>query len=102
MSHIDKQATIDAIRQKAKEELVDVNHYVRSGVQLTMAVVMGMPEVDVPDRKVGKWIPVTNGRGGHECSLCHSYAPSFQTGNEWLTDYCPTCGARMEGCDERV
>lgn len=50
-----------------------------------------------PERKRGKWIPVTNGRGGHECSLCHSYAPSFQTGNEWLTDYCPNCGADMRG-----
>ena len=49
MGSIDKQATIDAIRQKAKEELVDVNHYVRSGVQLAMAVVMGMPEQ--------RWIP---------------------------------------------
>ena len=95
MSHIDKQATIDAIRQKAKEELVDVNHYVRSGVQLAMAVVMGMPEVQ-PKRMPGKWIPVTNGRGGHECSLCHSYAPSYKSGDEWLTDYCPHCGVRME------
>lgn len=48
-----------------------------------------------PERKNGKWIPVTNGRGGHECSLCHSYAPSFQTGDEWLTDYCPCCGSDM-------
>lgn len=50
-----------------------------------------------PERMRGKWIPVTNGRGGHECSLCHTYAPSFQTGNEWLTDYCPKCGADMRG-----
>ena len=50
-----------------------------------------------PEQKRGKWIPVTNGRGGHECSLCHSYALSFQTGDEWLTDYCPTCGADMMG-----
>ena len=49
-----------------------------------------------PERKRGTWIPVTNGRGGHECSLCHTYAPSFQTGDEWLTDYCPTCGACMQ------
>lgn len=102
MSYIDKDATLAAIANKAKAELADVNHYFREGVQLTVDVVEGMPEVDVPDRKVGKWIPVTNGRGGHECSLCHSYAPSFQTGDEWLTDYCPTCGARMEDCDEHV
>lgn len=47
--------------------------------------------------KHGKWIPVTNGRGGHECNLCHTYAPSFQSGDEWLTDYCPNCGADMRG-----
>ena len=44
----------------------------------------------------GKWIPVTNGRGGNECSLCHSYAPSFQNGMEYLSKYCPECGAKME------
>lgn len=46
--------------------------------------------------KTGKWIPVTNGRGGHECDQCHEYAPSWQTGEERLTNYCPNCGARME------
>ena len=46
--------------------------------------------------KKGKWIPVTNGRGGHECDQCHEYAPSWQTGEEHLTNYCPNCGARME------
>ena len=49
MSYINKQATLDAIAQKAKEELVDVNHYVRSGVQLAMDVVEGM--TDVPDEE---------------------------------------------------
>lgn len=44
----------------------------------------------------GTWEEVTNGRGGHECSVCHSYAPAWQTGEERLTDYCPNCGALME------
>lgn len=47
----------------------------------------------------GKWIDVTNGRGGHECDKCHNYAPSLPTGEERLTNYCPTCGAKMEGSD---
>lgn len=47
-------------------------------------------------RRAGQWVEVTNGRGGHECSICHSYAPAWQTGEERLTDYCPNCGARME------
>ena len=45
--------------------------------------------------KTGHWIKVTNGRGGHECDLCHEYAPSYQSGDEYLTKYCPSCGARM-------
>lgn len=47
------------------------------------------------ERARGWWIPVTNGRGGCECSLCHSYAPSYQSGGEWLSNYCPCCGEKM-------
>lgn len=49
-----------------------------------------------PERKEGKWVKVTNGRGGHECSMCHLYAPSFKSGEENLSPYCPNCGAQME------
>lgn len=51
---------------------------------------------DVVERKKGEWIYVTNGRGGHECSMCHMYAPSFNSGAENLSPYCPNCGAEME------
>lgn len=50
-----------------------------------------------PEREKGEWIPVTNGRGGHECNKCHNYAPAWQTGEERLTDFCPCCGADMRG-----
>ena len=53
-----------------------------------------------PDRKNGTWVPVTNGRGGHECDQCHNYAPSYSTGEERLSDYCPNCGADMRGGEE--
>jgi len=46
--------------------------------------------------KKGKWIPITNGRMGFECNQCRNYAPSYQNGVEWLSDFCPNCGARME------
>ena len=49
------------------------------------------------EKKAGKWIPVTNGRGGMECSICHDYAPSYQNGTEYLSTYCPNCGSKMEG-----
>ena len=52
-------------------------------------------------QKSGKWIKVTNGRGGHECDICHEYAPSYQSGDEYLTKYCPNCGAKMVEPQER-
>lgn len=52
------------------------------------------------DRPQGEWIEVTNGRGGHECSNCHDYAPSYMNGDEHLSDFCPQCGARMKGADD--
>lgn len=51
--------------------------------------------------KTGHWIEVTNGRGGHECDICHDYAPSYQSGDEYLTIYCPNCGAKMAEPQER-
>ena len=53
------------------------------------------PTIEVEPVKHGQWIPVTNGRGGFECSICHNYAPSYQDGVEWLSLYCPHCGAKM-------
>lgn len=48
------------------------------------------------ERMRGRWVPVTNGRGGYECDQCHNYAPSYQDGVEWLSDFCPNCGAKMD------
>lgn len=49
------------------------------------------------ERKKGKWIPVTNGRGGYCCELCNRYAPSYRSGEEHLSSFCPNCGAEMRG-----
>jgi len=42
----------------------------------------------------GKWI-----FGGyyHKCSKCYDYAPFTESGEEYLSDFCPNCGATMEG-----
>lgn len=53
---------------------------------------MGAKMDDVRPVRSGKWIPVTNGRGGSECNLCHAYAPSFQSGAEYKSPFCPNCG----------
>ena len=54
-----------------------------------------IPAADVVERKKGEWVPVTNGRGGSECNLCHVYAPSYKSGREYRSNFCPNCGAEM-------
>lgn len=60
------------------------------------AYIIGTLEEVPSAEKHGKWIAVEHGLR-HECSLCHEYAPSYRSGDEHLTDYCPNCGARMDG-----
>lgn len=64
--------------------------------------ILSIPAADVRPVVLGKWIPVTNGRGGFECSLCHEYAPSFRDGVENLSNFCPNCGADMRKQEEET
>lgn len=53
-----------------------------------------------PERKTGRWILVASGRGGYECSYCHEYAPSYRCGEDRLSNFCPNCGAKMDGGEQ--
>lgn len=45
----------------------------------------------------GKWVKTDNGVCyWYECSLCHERTPFGEYKNEWFSDYCPNCGARMD------
>lgn len=71
------------------------------GVNYCINILREMPIV-TPQPKMGHWIEVTNGRGGHECDLCHEYAPSYQNGDEYLSKHCPNCGAKMQAESEKL
>jgi predicted RNA-binding Zn-ribbon protein involved in translation (DUF1610 family) len=57
--------------------------------------IIGFAFEPIADKPQGEWIEVTNGRGGHECNQCGEYAPSYQSGDEYLSKFCPNCGAKM-------
>lgn len=72
----------------------DAGHPYNECVEMMLKDALALLKEQQP--KTGKWIPVTNGRGGHECNQCHDYAPSYQDGDEDLSRFCPCCGAKME------
>ena len=91
---ISREAVIGAICDYvAFEEYEDKSHTFT--IRPLKKRIDALPSVQ-PSRK-GHWIEVTNGRGGHECDKCHDYAPSYQTGEEYLSNFCPNCGADMRG-----
>ena len=105
MSHIDKQATIDAIYEKANEELADANHHFLAGVHMATAVVRDMPEVQ-PKRMPGKWIYGEDEYGidGYHCDKCGFFVPWDYAHKfiNYIEDYkfCPGCGADMREVDD--
>lgn len=85
---ISRRAAIDALMERFKR--------VPTNAIIAKDVISKLPSAQ-PERKNARWIPVINGRGGHECSRCHNYAPSYKNGDEYLANYCPNCGAYMKG-----
>ena len=80
------------------DALKNVIHWLNDCSRLgILAAIDKLPTVDAVERKKGKWIPVTNGRGGYCCELCNRYAPSYRSGEEHLSSFCPNCGAEMRG-----
>ena len=81
----------DAISREAVLSKIQRYNETEGGFSLINSI----KELPSVTQKSGKWIKVTNGRGGHECDICHEYAPSYQDGDEYLTKFCPNCGAKM-------
>ena len=93
---ISRQAAIDALDGEITVTGRANAEAVRGYANLVCDRIKRLPSAQ-PERKKGEWIPVTNGRGGFECDQCHNYAPSYQDGVEWLSGFCPNCGADMRG-----
>lgn len=62
-----------------------------------------LPAADVAPVVHGRWISWEKAGNcvpspdRHECSVCHDAAQVLVNGFELLSDYCPNCGAKMDG-----
>ena len=73
------------------------------GVLKCRAIIREIPAADVAPVVHGRWITWEEAGNDipsphrHECSVCHDAAQVLINGIELLSDYCPNCGARMDG-----
>jgi len=64
----------------------------RARVKDCIDIIRKVPSADVVEVRHGHWDE------DMECSICGCLAPvSHVTGEEYAYDYCPNCGARMDG-----
>ena len=92
--------TLKEIQQSHSPNLTKTtNAAIDLGLSLAMRMVRKEPTADVEEVKHGEWI-INDYTGHYICSICESYQP-YETRGEyrdyWDCDYCPICGARMDG-----
>ena len=91
------------------QRLIDANDvYALFDVSGTARLHVGdidiIPRVDAVEVVHGSWL-YDSGSGKYFCSACDEYALSFKKDTIYggdlyevcLTDYCPNCGAKMDG-----
>lgn len=92
--YITREAALTAVDETYLEYLAVVK-----------AAVRNIPAADVAPVRHGKWISWEEAANfipsphRHECSVCHDAAQVLVNGVELLSDYCPNCGARMDGSE---
>lgn len=117
--YIDRQAAIDKIDEY---DFKFPNYMERFVTELRDAMkadlkhdIEALPSAQ-PERPKGRWIPVDSysAFGGDEatwmahgnpvafyyCSECKEQAYAGEDGESLITDYCPNCGAKMDGGEE--
>lgn len=71
------------------------------GLRATIEVLQSIPAAEVAPVRHGRWERVFEDCDlCHRCSLCKK--SGLRDGNEYevLSDYCPNCGAKMDGGGE--
>ena len=91
--YIDRESLISNLKEFANEQLTP----------LVENLIQKQPTADVVEVRHGKWLtweeqfpdrkPTKKNNLGVFCNNCHSHADN-------MTDFCPNCGARMDGDKE--
>jgi hypothetical protein len=98
--YIERRTGVSILRAKANMAvLMDAAPYFEKAAQ----ILEKLPAADVAPVVHGRWISWEESGNfvpspdRHECSVCHDAAQVLVNGFELLSDYCPSCGAKMDG-----
>lgn len=105
--YIKREATIKAIVDSRNRYYNSAsNQYLVGrcdGLDIAAGLLRVAPAADVAPVVHGRWISWEEAGNfvpsldRHECSVCHDAAQVLVNGFELLSDYCPNCGAKMDG-----
>lgn len=66
--------------------------------QRVKTLLLRQPAADVTEVVHGRWISLPSMAPEYACSVCGYYIPGIRF---WNAPYCPKCGARMDGGEDR-
>ena len=85
---------VDAILYNDARDMLPTGGYVSA------SYIDNRPIIEAEPVRHGRWVPVGKGTW-HSCSVCNGIPLRGGKGEDVLSDYCPNCGAKMDGgCDE--
>lgn len=100
--YIDKNATVGILEAMSRSADCEC---IKKRLEKAAKRVSAIPVADVAPVVHGRWISWEEAGNfvpspdRHECSVCHDAAQVLVNGFELLSDYCPNCGAKMDGGD---
>ena len=63
-----------------------------------LSSMQGISHVDAVEVVHGEWVKQEEEYCyWYECSECAGVVPRTRYGHDWYSDYCPNCGAKMDG-----
>ena len=73
----------------------------KAPISCAISDIKSIPAADVQTVKHGRWLPsdscITAAYGTIHCQICSECGADLMEDNDYDYDFCPVCGARMDG-----
>lgn len=102
--YIEREKTVELLRSLGNREYRKEKGTIQDAIKM-ISYPEYTPAADVAPVVHARWISWEEAGNfvpspdRHECSVCHDAAQVLVNGFELLSDYCPNCGAKMDGGD---